>query len=217
MTELKSIVSFDLDGTLVDFGFVNSIWLEGVPRMFAEKEKIPLDSARELLKKEYDNVGMEKLEWYNIRYWLKKFGLSEDWRPLFESYKSRVKMYPEALDVLEKLKSENFTLILVTNSPEEFLAIELEETGIRRFFRHIFSATSEFGQVKNTTDFYLKIASIVDVSPERIIHVGDNWNFDYEIPKKTGMTTYFLDRANQREDEWVVHDLKEFEKKLFLL
>jgi len=211
------IVSFDLDGTLIDHGFVDSIWLEGVPRLFATKEKIPLDMARELVKKEYDTVGMERLEWYNMKFWLNKFGLSEDWRSLFDSYRSKIRLYSETMDVLEKLKSENFELILVTNSPKEFLNIELEETGIRKFFNHVFSATSEFGQVKNTADFYLKIASILKVLPSQMIHVGDNWDFDYLMPKKTGMVSFYLDRGKQRKGEWIVHDLQEFEAKLHVL
>ncbi len=217
MSKLKRIISFDLDGTLVDYGFVDSIWLEGIPKLFAAKEKIPLDAARELVKKEYDKVGMERLEWYNIKFWLKKLCLDENWRSLVESYRCRVRLHPETLAVLEKLKSEKSTMVLITNSPEEFLNIELEETGMRRFFKHIFSATSEFGQVKNTTIFYIKIASMLDVLPRQIVHVGDNWNFDHVIPQKVGMAAFYLDRGKQKEGKWIVHDLKEFETKLHQL
>ena len=50
-----------------------------------------------------------------------------------------------------------------------------------------------------------------------MVHVGDNWNFDYVIPKKVGIVTFYLDRGKQRKGKWIVHDLKEFETKVHLL
>jgi len=213
MGEIR-IVSFDLDGTLVDYGFVDAIWFDGVPRLFAAKEEIPVNAARELVRKEYDKVGMERLEWYNIKFWLRKFGLDEDWRSLLNSYRSKIRLYPEVLKVLKKLRSKNLELTIVTNSPKEFLNIELEETGIRNFFKRIFSSTSEFKQVKNTTDFYIKIASMLKALPQQIAHVGDSWDFDYVTPRKIGIRSFYLDRKRQEDGEFVVRDLNEFMTKL---
>lgn len=206
------VVSFDLDGTLIDHGFTDSVWFEGIPRLYVEREKIPLKEAREIVKREYDEVGMERLEWYDVKYWLKRFDLGEDWWDLLNRYRSKIRLYPEVPNVLEKLRG--YDLVMITNSPREFLAIELEETGIGSYFKKIFSSTSDFGQVKKTTDFYVKVSNILGIPPQRIAHVGDNWIFDFVIPREIGIKSFYLNRKEEMGGEYVVRDLKEFMKKL---
>ncbi|NIM45132.1 MAG: HAD-IA family hydrolase [Nitrososphaeria archaeon] len=206
------VVSFDLDGTLIDHVFTDSVWFEGIPRLYVEREKIPLKEAREIVKREYDEVGMERLEWYDVKYWLKRFDLGEDWWGLLNQYRSKIRLYPEVPNVLEKLRG--YDLVMITNSPREFLSIELEETRIGNYFKNIFSSTSDFGQVKKTTDFYVKVSNILGIPPQRIAHVGDNWIFDFVIPREIGIKSFYLNRKGERGGEYVVRDLKEFMKKL---
>ncbi len=207
-------VSFDLDGTLVDQCFVDSVWFEGIPRLYAEKEDLSFESARELVKKEYDEVGMERLEWYDVKYWFKRLDLGGSWKSLINSFRFQVKLYPEVLDVLEKLKQRGSELGIITNAPREFLEVELDETGIRSYFSHVFSSTSDFRKVKKTTRFYLEILEALEIQPWEMIHVGDNWNFDYLIPSETGIMSFYLDRPGRRTGEHVVWNLKDFAKKI---
>ena len=65
------LISFDLDGTLTDANFVESVWLEGIPKLYSNKKGVTFNDARKAVKKEYDKVGNEKLKWYDINYWIK--------------------------------------------------------------------------------------------------------------------------------------------------
>lgn len=205
------IISFDLDGTLVDYSFVNAVWLDGVPRLYAKKRGMSLDAAKLKVRREYDAVGMKRLEWYDIEYWLSKFHLgSENWGMLFRKYKHKISIYPEVPQVLQTLRDAGHKLIVVSNAAREFLDTELEETGLIRYFEHVFSTTSDFNQVKKTKNLYEKILSILDAIPSEVIHVGDDWHFDFEIPRKAGIRSFFLDRKKQRSGKYVVKDLIEF-------
>jgi putative hydrolase of the HAD superfamily len=75
MTRIK-VISFDLDGTLFDNRFVDSVWLEEIPRLYSVKKRVPIDDARKAVKGEYDKVGKERLEWYDLNYWIRKFDLT---------------------------------------------------------------------------------------------------------------------------------------------
>ena len=50
------------------------------------------------------------------------------------------------------------------------------------------------------------------VDPKNIIHVGDNWRFDYIVPSQIGIKAVYLDRKNITYGEYVVHSLIELEK-----
>jgi putative hydrolase of the HAD superfamily len=104
-------------------------------------------------------------------------------------------------------------LIILSNARREFLDLELEKTGIRDFFEQTFSSTSDFGLTKKTTDIYQKVCNICGLSPLEIVHVGDDRYFDFEIPRKLGIKTFYIDRTGADSGETVVHNLKELAEK----
>ena len=203
------VASFDVEGTLIDHRFSDLVWERGVPEWYARKEGINFQRAKEYVKGEYDRVGEEKIEWYDIGYWFQRFGLSADWKRLLRDYEHEIAVYPEVHSVLETL-SKRHSLIIISNSAREFIDLQLKK--IRNHFTHIFSATSDFKQVKKTTEVYSKICSILEIKPEEMVHVGDHWNFDFIVPRKLGITAFYLDRTGKEKGKFVVKDLKEFEK-----
>jgi putative hydrolase of the HAD superfamily len=92
--------------------------------------------------------------------------------------------------------------------------VQLTQTKLRTYFDKVFSSTSDFHTVKKVTDFYAMICKKLNISPLEMIHVGDHKEFDYLSPQKLGITSYYLDRKKNTKGQYVVSDLKQFEKKI---
>ena len=205
------IISFDLDGTLVENTFADNVWLEGFPRLYAREKNIMIDEAREFLFKEYDKVGMDRKEWYDIDWWFKRFHIKEDWHDLLSDFRAKIHAFPESKNVISNL-SNRYKLIIVSNAKREFVDIQLSHTGLKPYFHSIFSSLSDFDSVKKFPEVYRKVCDILNVKVDEIIHIGDNKDFDFLSPSKIGIKSFYLDRGRTDEGEGVVHSLSDFEK-----
>lgn len=208
------VASFDLDGTVTDISFVDSVWLEGMPRLYAVKNGLSLEDAKSIVTREYAKVGRERLEWYDLSYWITKLDLDVSPREILGSYQERIGVYPDVIEVLEELRNRGFRLIIITNARREFVDLELERTRISHYFERVFSSTSDFGLIKKAFSLYQKVCSLCKVLPEDMIHIGDDQLFDFEVPRKLGIKAFYLDRTGKHFGEYVVHSLREFSVKL---
>ena len=210
--EKIKVISFDVDGTLVDYGFINSIWFERIPKLYAEEKGVSFEKAESYVKRQYDRVGEQRLEWYDIEYWFRIFALRGSWRDVIRDCRSEIRVYSEVREVLENLR--DFKLIVISNSPRAFLDVELEEGQIGGYFQRTFSSVSDFGQTKKKGELYLKICKFLDISPQEMVHVGDDRNFDFNTPKEVNIVAFYLDRSRRCSGNFVIHDLSEFEDAL---
>ena len=208
------VVSFDLDGTLLDTSFVDSVWLEEIPRLYSVEKGVSVEDARKVVRREYDGVGKERLEWYDIHYWIRRFSLNVEAKELLRNFEHRIKPYPEVPKVLEQLKQRGFTLVVVTNAGREFIELELEKAKMKDRFHRVFSSTFDFGVVKKTVKLYQRVCNILGVSPQEMIHVGDDRKFDFDVPRRLGILAYHLDRTSKHEGDFVIHSLEELNTKL---
>jgi len=207
------IISFDMNGTLTNDRFIELIWHEGVPRLYSEVNNIPFKQAKEYVFREYERIGEERIEWYDIKYWFRFFGLGEGWIELMENYRHEITPYSEVISVLNEL-SHSYELVVTTNAYQEFFDIELGASGLSGYFTKIFSSTSDFGEVKKTPEVYLKICYNLGIKPEEMAHVGDHRLFDFIVPKEMGIRAYYLDRDEKEAGDFIVKDLREFQNKL---
>src|SRR4030042_532517 len=175
--------------------------------------ELPCEEAKTFVVKEYLKVGEGAVEWYDIKYWLKSFQLEANWKVLLERYTDKIKIYPDVNNLLERL-SDQFALVLTSNAGREFIDVEMEATGLKKYFDRIFSATSDFKKVKKTADFYQRICQILGVRPQEIVHVGDHHEFDYLVPRSLGIHAFYLDRSGEQKGDFTLSDLGDFEKRL---
>jgi putative hydrolase of the HAD superfamily len=210
MSNIK-IVSFDVEGTLVSTDFSYSIWFEAIPQYYAEKHGITMEQAKKAVTEEYEKIGDQRVEWYDIKYWFHKFNLG-NYEPAMEQYHHRVNYYPEVMDILSSL-GKKYKLIAASGSPKEFLHHLLRDS--KPHFHRIFSSISDYKQIK-TKDFYQKICQALDVPPEHILHIGDNWQFDFVAASEVGIQALFLDRKGQNNHQGSLTDLAQLKSFLEL-
>jgi FMN phosphatase YigB (HAD superfamily) len=206
----KKLVSFDLDSTLVDPTYTTFVWEIGIPRLYARKYNTSLSEAASIVKAEYERIGDSALEWYDIKYWFEYFRLPDSWENLLEEHRDKIRAFPEVKKVMDDLV-QYYELIVTSNAAREFVEVEIREAEIEAYFVRIFSATSDFRQVKKTPQFYEQICTIMETEPSHAIHVGDHYEFDYIVPRSLGIEAYYLDRDGRRpKDSYTVKNLREF-------
>lgn len=205
---ILKIISFDVDGTLVDLDYNDLIWFKEIPELVAKKKKISFEKSLKYVYEEYTKLGEHNLNWYDINYWITHFSLTASPEKILEKYESQVKIFSEVIPLLEKLK-KNFMLIVITAMPREFLIPKMKK--LEKYFTFAFSALSDFKELKNS-EIYSKISKTLKVVPEQILHIGDHWEFDYLAAQKAGMKVVYLDRSNTKEGKFVIHNLGEVKK-----
>lgn len=197
MSPIK-VISFDAEGTLMTPDFSHTVWHEAMPALYAQKNGIELDLARRIVAAEYDKISDQRLEWYDINYWFRHLGLGSP-ELVIQSCHNKLRYYPEVREVLSSLAIK-YKLIIASGTPLELLDPLLE--GISSYFIRVFSSISHYKQLK-TPDFYLQVCQAMSVEPDELVHVGDNWQFDFLNSRQVGIHAFHVDRSGRNHESLV--------------
>lgn len=208
------VISFDLDGTLIDNRpFDNVLWYEEMPKLYSEHHNVPIEKAKTIVTNAYDEIGNQDFNWYRPLFWFKYFNLQTDWRKAQEDLKHELKIFPEVVDLLKELK-QKYKLVVVTQSPNEFLKFKMKLEGLQNIFSQVISTIDDLNMSKKQDGTYEEVLKILNVKPEEIMHVGDSFNSDYLAPRKAGIFSLYLDRKKQRTGKGIIYSLEEIKKYL---
>lgn len=189
---MKKIVSFDLDGTLVDAGYGDVVWNHGIPEEYAKRHRMSIDEAKDYIINKYNGVGDGDIRWYEIKYWLKEFDLHVSANELLDRFESHIKPIPHVYEVLDVLQKK-YILIVASNAARIFVEKELQHAGLTNYFTHVISATSDYKMVKKRTEFYTRLCNALRISPLEMVHIGDHPIFDFDTPLSLGIEAYYFD------------------------
>ncbi len=98
----------DMDGTVLDLAFDNYVWLELMPRKYAEHTGVSHDEAKQFLYNLARSV-QGKLDWYCIDHWCQKTGL--DILAIHRDVNERIAYLPGAQYKSAKLKMNPISLL----------------------------------------------------------------------------------------------------------
>ncbi|MFT4249937.1 MAG: HAD family hydrolase [Candidatus Woesearchaeota archaeon] len=189
---MVSVISFDMDATLVSEDVDNVLWDEEIPRLYAQKNSVSLRQAKlEVYAEYYKKRYIDKIPfWTDLSWWMKFFGLPLE--AIDVSILASAHLYPEVIDVLTEL-SRSYTLVVVTNAHPSFMNIKLQATRIHSFFSHIYTSVDSVSGKKDAS-LWKKLLLDLGVSSSEVLHVGDNLHFDKEVPESVGVSALYLDR-----------------------
>jgi HAD superfamily hydrolase (TIGR01549 family) len=213
MRQQQKFISFDVEGTLVTTEFSYAIWYEAIPQLYAEKHDIVIDHARKIINDEIERTITEPSpQYFEVQYWFDKYGLGDAISTIIK-YRDRIHLYPEVPENLEYL-GRQYRLVICSGTPRSTLQYLIKD--IEHHFYKIFSSVSDYKQLK-VPGFYHDICEALDTSPRDVVHIGDNWQYDYLNSQEAGLTSFHIsyDRNYCRENS--LTNLMELKERLHTL
>ncbi len=206
------VVSFDFDGTLVDHSFMEAFWNEVMPKVYADEKGMGLKEAMAYVFAEYDRIGRFDLRWYLPSFWIKHFGLKASVDELLLRSEEKLRVYPDVQEALKELRSLGFAMVVISSAPKELI-----EFGVKRigdFFRAVLSSVSDYGLIRKLPNFYLHVCNRLGVKPYEVVHIGDDYIYDYSVPKSLGIEALLIRREGGFDKEFVIKDLRDLKTRL---
>lgn len=177
--EVKAVL-FDMDGVLVDsldawcYTFNDTLrhfGLKTIPRKeFIKDFGAPIEHD---VKKYFNGKTVKEVEHaYNLK---------------FKQSMKYLRLFPEAVDALEKLKRSKVKIGLITNSTRFIVSAILHHFRLKNYFQAIVTM-DDVKRRKPNPEMILKACKILKVKPKNTILVGDTKN-DILAGKRAGCVT----------------------------
>ena len=102
-----------------------------------------------------------------------------------------VKLYPEALDALAKLREKGYRLWLLSNAQHVFTAYELRHLGLGEQLDGIY-ISSDYGCRKPDVRFYNALVAEQKLDVKKCLMIGNDRDTDIAGAKAAGMDTLYM-------------------------
>ena len=168
--ERFNTILLDMDGTVLDLAFDNYFWRELVPQVYAERQKISEDAAREAIYDRY--AGREgTLEWYCLDFWAEQLEL--DLMALKRACRDRICFLPGAREFLTAVRARNKRLVLVTNAHRQAMELKKSVVGLDEWFDE-FVCAHDLGAPKEHLEFWHKLEALLGFDPTTTLFIDDS-------------------------------------------
>jgi len=192
-------VSFDLQGTITESDFCDSLWINIIPRIYALRKNISEQEAKIEIKNIYGENAIYNLKYYDDNYWTKmlEFNAIEE----LEKIGKKPKIDGQFIEIIKNLKTKKIIISTTTNL---FINTELGKEA--QYFDKLYSCVDYFKIGGKTPEVFIKVAKELNLKPQEILHIGDNYIMDIENAKKAGVNTIHF---NGNTDE-TINKIKEY-------
>ncbi|KJR42564.1 haloacid dehalogenase [Candidatus Magnetoovum chiemensis] len=192
-------VLFDLDDTLYpEIDFVRS-GFRAVDAFFAKRYNFSCgflyDQMLNILNRDgrgsvfntlLEDLGLFSIEKLNLMIYL------------YRSHLPSLKLYDEAIEVLEKFKKDGLGIGIITDGMASVQKNKIKSLGLESFV-DIILYTDKLGREfwkPSVVPFQIAL-EIIHVEPQDAIYVGDNREKDFLGPNSIGMTSVYINRQSE--------------------
>ncbi|MBE0639429.1 MAG: noncanonical pyrimidine nucleotidase, YjjG family [Bacteroidales bacterium] len=213
---------FDLDSTLWDFEKNAHEAFTDIYIKFDLKGKgvISLDEfVRSYLKHNDElwalyrdgKIEKEYLRWRRFEVTLNDFGIHD---PVLAKHigndyvtisPKKTNLFPNAIACLEYLKAR-YELHIITNGFEEVQYTKLENSNLRRYFRHVITSEAA-GSKKPDPRIFNYALKTVGALPHESLMIGDDIETDIKGASNAGLDAVFFNPEKQPHNGGVTHEI----------
>lgn len=163
-------VLLDMDGTLLDLKYDNTLWNRLVPDRYCDSRPSATEATRQgLLQHMMDT--RHTLDFYCLDYWARYTGL--EILPLHHELAHLIQYRPGAESFLEWLERRHVRRILVTNAHRDSLSVKNAYSGLCKTM-HATVSSHDYGQPKETQSFWVRLAENHPFDSSRTLLIDDS-------------------------------------------
>ncbi|UVY84971.1 HAD family hydrolase [Brachybacterium sp. NBEC-018] len=124
-------------------------------------------------------------------------------------YESSWVAFDDAVPLLRELGNRHVPAAILTNGPEERQQRKADVLGLRPWVTGVWTS-ERLGLRKPDPDCYLAVCESLGVTPEGVLHIGDDLGNDLIGARDAGLRALHLDRRNEEPDApWRISGLRE--------
>jgi len=163
-------VLLDMDGTLLDLAYDNTLWTQLLPERFRDVHRVSIGDARDQL---FTHMAERQgqLEFYCLDYWADYTGL--DIVALHEELTHLIAFRPYAEDFLDHLRVLERSVVLVTNAHRDSLGVKVRHVDLGRRLDALVSC-HDYGAPKESPVFWQSLMAAHPFDPGRTLLIDDN-------------------------------------------
>jgi len=125
-----------------------------------------------------------------------------------ERLKDCVEPFPETFTALQKLRTEGYQLVVLTNTNNPALKYALQKAPVDQYVDAVIASCEE-GLIKPDVRLYSRVLQRLRVSPENALMVGDNLYNDVLAARAVGMHAVLVDRSGVHDYPDAIQTLDE--------
>jgi len=146
------------------------------------------------LREIYRSAGPSDINWYRPSYWIEEFSLDKaEYRKLVSGIKLKID------ESIIRLIKKRYRIILATNVASEVLELTVN----MKLFDSVYSCI-DMEITKKDERFWRRLISEEGEKPYMILHLGDDYVYDYLIPSLAGIraqtTSFYKISADLRRE-----------------